>query len=64
MLKINYLPVIAAAIVAVVVGALWYSPLLFGRAYVEVRDLNPSAVPDMKPRVGEFVEFVIRDTRR
>jgi hypothetical protein len=44
---------------------LWYSPLLFGRAYVEVRDLNPSAVADMKPRVGELVgEFVIRDARR
>jgi len=65
MLKINYLAVIAAAIAAFVVGALWYSPLLFGRTYMEVRGLNPSALAEMKPRVGELVgEFVIRDARR
>jgi hypothetical protein len=34
MLKINYLAVIAAAITAFVVGALWYSPLVFGRTYM------------------------------
>jgi len=59
MLKINYLAVIAAAIAAFVVGALWYSPLLFGRTYMEVRGLSPSALAEMKPRVGELVgEFV------
>jgi len=59
MLKINYLAVILAAIAAFVVGALWYSPLLFGRAYMEVRGLNPSAAAEMKPRVGELLgEFV------
>jgi hypothetical protein len=35
MKKINFWAVIIAAAVAFVLGALWYSPLLFGKAYLE-----------------------------
>ena len=32
MLRMNYLAIVVAAVAAFVVGAVWYSPLLFGKA--------------------------------
>jgi len=59
MLKTNYVAVVVAAVAAFVVGAVWYSPLLFGRAYMELRGMNPDAMADMRPPAGElFGEFV------
>ena len=54
MLKINYLAVIVAAVAAFVVGAVWYSPFLFGKAYMEVRGMNPGAMANMTPPAGEL----------
>jgi hypothetical protein len=59
MLGVNLLAVLVAAVAAFVVGAVWYSPLLFGRAYMEVRGLSPDAMANLRPPVGElFGEFV------
>jgi hypothetical protein len=55
MLKINYGAVVVAAVAAFVVGALWYSPLLFGKAYMEVRGINSAAMAAAKPPVGELL---------
>ena len=33
---INYLAVLVAAIVAMVIGALWYSPILFGKIWMKL----------------------------
>jgi hypothetical protein len=57
--KLNYLAIAVTAVIAFVLGALWYSPLLFGRAYMEVRGMNPAALADMRPGTGEMLgEFV------
>ncbi len=37
--------VIVAAVVAFVLGALWYGPFLFGKAYLEVRAVNRPPLP-------------------
>jgi len=37
---INWLAVLAAAISTFVLGGLWYSPALFGRAWMSVNQLN------------------------
>ena len=59
MLGINYLAVVVAAVAAFVVGAVWYSPLLFGKVYMNLRGMNPDAVADMRPPAGELLgEFV------
>jgi hypothetical protein len=59
MLRINYWPVVVAAVAAFVVGAVWYSPLLFGKAYMMLRGLNPAAMANMRPPAGEMLgEFV------
>jgi hypothetical protein len=51
----NYWAVVVAAVAAFVVGAVWYSPLLFGKAYMTLRGLNPGAMADMRPPAGELL---------
>ena len=59
MLGINYWAVVVAAVAAFVVGAVWYSPLLFGKVYMNLRGMNSDAVADMRPPAGELLgEFV------
>lgn len=61
--KINFWAVIVAAVVAFVLGALWYGPFLFGKAYLEVRAVNSAAIADMRPPawelVGEFAKNLV-----
>ena len=58
MAGINYLAVIAAAVAALIQGALWYS-VLFGSQYLSLRGIDPAAMADMRPPVWEMVfEFV------
>ena len=61
--KINFWAVIVAAVVAFVLGALWYGPFLFGKAYLEVRAVNPAAIADMRlpawELVGEFAKNLV-----
>ncbi|MGH7615446.1 MAG: DUF1761 domain-containing protein [Gemmatimonadales bacterium] len=59
MVGVNYVAVVVAASAAFVVGAVWYSPFLFGKAYTTGRGLNPGAMADMTPPAGELLgEFV------
>ena len=41
---INWLAVIAAAVSSFVLGGIWYSPLLFGKAWMTVNNLTVEAV--------------------
>jgi hypothetical protein len=50
--------VIVVAIAAFTVGAIWNSPLLFGKVYLEARGMNPDAMAGMRPAAWEiFGEF-------
>jgi hypothetical protein len=42
--KINYLAVVVAAVAAFVASGLWYSPVLFGTLYAQVRGAAPGAM--------------------
>lgn len=42
--KINYLAVLVAALSTFVLGGLWYSPLLFGKAWMRVNNFSESDV--------------------
>ena len=55
MLGVNLLAVLVAGVAAFVVGAMWYSPLLFGKAYMEVRGLDPRVMAEVRPPVAELV---------
>ena len=59
MKKVSYLAVITAAFAALVEGAAWYSPVLFGNAWTELRHLQPATMAEMKTPVWEMLaEFV------
>jgi len=49
MLSINYLAVAVAAAAAFVEGALWYSPLLFGRRWLSLRGVNADPPKGTRP---------------
>lgn len=59
MIRINYLAVVVAAIASFVVGGLWYG-VLFGSVYMELRGIDPAAMPDATPPVWEIVAEFIR----
>ncbi len=40
----NYLAILAATVSTFVLGGLWYSPLLFGRAWMQEIGVNPDAL--------------------
>jgi hypothetical protein len=60
-MRINYLAIAVAAVVWFAVGSLWYSPLLFGKQFLELSGLDPSAagrVPAWKP-IAELVKGAV-----
>jgi hypothetical protein len=63
MLGINLLAVIVAAAVAFVMGGIWYSPLLFGNAWMTLRGMDRAGVtrPTMRPReiLAEFARGLL-----
>ena len=42
--SINLLPVIVAAIINMVIGALWYSPLVFGKVWIRSMEKTPEEI--------------------
>lgn len=59
MLGINYWAVIVAAVVAFVMGGLWYSPVLFGKVWLKLRGMNSVDTTSTQMRPAEILaEFV------
>jgi len=48
-LQINYLAVLAAAVSAFVIGGLWYSPLLFNKAWMAANGFSEADVQKGSP---------------
>lgn len=60
--SLNWLAVIAAALSTFILGGIWYSPLMFGRAWMEVAGITEEMVKKAKPAVlygGSFVLTLI-----
>jgi hypothetical protein len=49
---VNYLAVLAAAAATFALGALWYSPLLFARAWTQAHGYTPEKVAAMQKSAG------------
>ena len=60
MVGINYWAVIVAAVVAFVIGGLWYSPILFGRAWMRLRRIDDTAAARTKMRPAEILAELAR----
>ncbi|MBI1755084.1 DUF1761 domain-containing protein [Candidatus Azambacteria bacterium] len=55
----NIIAVVVAAVVAVIVGGVWYSPFLFGKAWMEALGKNPADMKGMKmPMKSMGIQFV------
>ena len=45
---INYLAVFVAAIINMIIGSFWYSPLLFAKPWMRALNLDQKKMQDMK----------------
>ncbi len=50
--QVNYLAVGAAALATIVIGALWYSPLLFHKLWVQAHGYSEEKVEQMRKTAG------------
>jgi Protein of unknown function (DUF1761) len=52
MAEVNYLAILVAAVAAFVLGAVWYSPMLFGRPWLRARGWSPDRTEQMREGIG------------
>jgi hypothetical protein len=52
MAEVNYLAILVAALAAFVLGAIWYSPVLFGRLWLKAQGWGPERMDEMRHDVG------------
>ncbi len=63
--EINYLAVLIAAVAAMFSGALWYSPLLFGNAWMKMSGITKKQIEESKKKgmalsyIGNFVTQLV-----
>jgi hypothetical protein len=57
--KLNYLAILAAAASAFVIGGVWYSPILFGNAWMKAAGLSESEVRTRNMGVVFGVSFLL-----
>jgi hypothetical protein len=60
----SWLPVVVAGVVAWIIGALWYSPVLFAKAWVRAHGFTPERLEAMRARAGmayggSLVAFIV-----
>jgi hypothetical protein len=59
MIRINYFALGVAVVAAFIVSSVWYSPLLFGKLFIALSGVAPSAGPNAGKVVGELVRTLI-----
>ncbi len=59
-LQINYLAVLIAPVIAILFSSLYYSPLMFGNIWKELRDMDPIATSATKPLVFTIIGELAR----
>src|SRR5260370_37316778 len=52
--KMNYLHLMVSVIAGFVASSVWYSPLRFGKQFMELSGVGPSAGPNVGKIVGEL----------
>ena len=61
MIEVNYLAVLLAGIVSMVIGFLWYSPLLFAKPWMKLMGYTAESMKKMQKQMGPMygVSFVL-----
>lgn len=62
--SIHWLPVFVSAVAVFAIGALWYSPVVFGKAWVKAHGHTPEKIEAMRATMGRaygvtFVCYVV-----
>lgn len=55
MLEVNYLAILISALISMVLGSLWYSPVLFGNKWMKLMGMTKESMennPSMKKEMG------------
>jgi hypothetical protein len=55
MIAINYFAIAAATLAAMVIGSLWYSPVLFGKVWMKARGISPKNMKGMSMPMREMI---------
>lgn len=64
-IDINYLAVFLAAVVSMIIGALWYSPLLFSKLWMQLSGITEKQIAEAKKKsmtvsyILQFVAFLV-----
>src|SRR3989344_6289732 len=58
--NINYLAVLVAAIAAIVIGSLWYSPILFGNIWMKLSGITKEKMEKDKKKGGMTKLYVVQ----
>jgi hypothetical protein len=59
MYTINFWPILVAAVVSFGIGALWYSPILFGKEWMALTKMSDQDMADAKAR-GVWKYYIIQ----
>src|SRR2546421_12816785 len=63
--NVNLLAVLVAAVLTIVLGAVWYSPVLFAKQWMHAHGYTPEKVEEMKRRgvvrayAGSFLGYLV-----
>jgi hypothetical protein len=56
-MEVNYLLVLLAAVAQFIIGAIWYSPLLFGKWWMEIMECTGMPKEEMQKMQKEMAPF-------
>ena len=58
--NINYIAVLLVSVASMVLGALWYSPVLFGKQWMHLMGINPKKIDAKKSSMAKlyFINFI------
>ena len=58
-MEINYLTILACGVLAMVAGAIWYSPLLFGNIWMRINKMSMPRPEEMAKQQREMIPTYI-----
>lgn len=61
MIDVNYIAVIAAGVVSMILGFLWYSPMLLGKPWMKEKGYSAEPLKKAQKEMGKFyaISFVV-----
>ena len=63
--NVNFLAVLVSVIASMIIGALWYSPVLFGKAWMKLSKINPQTIKQSQKKgmwkayLGTFIGLFV-----